>query len=419
MKKALQVILHILGFPALIALVVLVNLPIIKGGMSYGIFVFVGVIVAVVMAIIYYIAFLCVVKSKKKSITKQTITLILVIFFCLCGLWVVADVALPDFLASATSNTIFYEDLVDNYQARALVNEALLDEYILRNYNNGNLPNEKNGGLTLKQYQEEGVRNEKVKQLLTIHFASIDKDGYKSFVEPWIGMANGGRLTIPTLVHLLLDERELQNVDYYLYDEALKEVQTDPVMWNVLDMLGKPMDIAMDIEGMLAGMEGMEGIAGLVPVIFGAIQGPAADITESLLGSPIYVTYADKTITLTPSNESRGVLDYQSMAWLDSNGLLYAVVTLISVRNIFLIFAIWIILLNFAIGMLRGMGKEHKKVKYDEKGGSAPAYRGNAAGYPYPYPYGFVQIQGNDYGYLDMNRIRKNLIQGSQNGRMD
>ena len=107
------------------------------------------------------------------------------------------------------------------------------------------------------------------------------------------------------------------------------------------------------------------------------------------------------------------------MAWLDSNGLLYAVVTLISVRNIFLIFAIWIILLNFAIGMLRGMGKEHKKVKYDENGGSAPAYRGNAAGYPYPYPYGFVQIQGNDYGYLDMNRIRQNLIQGSQNGRMD
>ena len=230
-------------------------------------------------------------------------------------------------------------------------------------------------------------------------------------------MANSSRLTIPTLVHLLLDERELENVDYYLYDEALKEVKTDPVMWNVLDMLGKPMDISMDIEGLLSGMEGFEGLSGMVPVLFGAIYKPAASLTESLLGSPIYVTYADKTITLTPSNESRGVLDYQSMAWLDSNGLLYAVVTLISVRNIFLIFAIWIILLNFAIGMLRGMGKEHKKVKYDEKVGSA--YSGNAAGYPYPYPYGFVQVQGNDYGYLDMNRIRQNLIQGSQNGRMD
>ena len=81
MKKALQVILHILGFPALIALVVLINLPIIKGGISYGVMVFVGVIVAAVMALIYYIAFICVVKSKKKSILKQTVTLCLVVFF--------------------------------------------------------------------------------------------------------------------------------------------------------------------------------------------------------------------------------------------------------------------------------------------------------------------------------------------------
>lgn len=420
MKKALQVILHILGFPALIALVVLINLPIIKEGISYGVMVFVGVIVAVVMALIYYIAFICVVKSKKKSKLKQTVTLCLVVFFTLCGFWIVVDIALPDFFANATSNTVYYEDLVDNYQARADVHVALKDEYIRRAYNAHNLPHEDEpGGLTLEEYQKQGVKNENVQKLLTIQFASIDSDGYASFVDPWIGMANDDRLTIPTLIHLMTDDRtkNMENVDFALYDEALKEVKNDPVLWNVLDMMGKPMDIELSIDGT---------VGSLLPMVIPLASGDLAKIIgdKDILGSPIYISYNGKAITLTPSNESRGVLDYMSMAWLNNNGLLYAIVTLISVRTVFLIFAGWMILTNFMIGLLRGMSKEQvnlvkvKKGKGQEEPARAadrPVNNGYGAA---PYRYGYV-VAPNVYPQINMAEIRRQLIKDSREARRD
>lgn len=421
MKKALQVILHILGFPALIALVVLINLPIIQEGISYGVMVFVGVIVAVVMALIYYIAFICVVKSKKKSKLKQTITLCLVVFFTLCGFWIVVDIALPDFFANATSNTVYYEDLVDNYQARADVHVALKDEYIRRAYNAHNLPREgEPGGLTLEEYQKQGVRNENVQKLLTIQFASIDSDGYASFVDPWIGMANDDRLTIPTLIHLMTDDRtkNMENVDYALYDEALKQVKNDPVLWNVLDMMGKPMDIELSIDGE---------IGKLLPTIISLASGDLANIIgdKDILGSPIYISYNGKAITLTPSNESRGVLDYMSMAWLNNNGLLYAIVTLISVRTVFLIFAGWMILTNFMIGLLRGMGKEQVNLVKVKKGKGKEEEPARAADRPVnngygaaPYRYGYV-VAPNVYPQINMAEIRRQLIRDSREARRD
>ncbi|MDY4655259.1 MAG: hypothetical protein SO386_03440 [Eubacteriales bacterium] len=416
MKKALQVILHILGFPALIALVVLINLPIIKGGISYGVMVFVGVIVAAVMALIYYIAFICVVKSKKKSILKQTVTLCLVVFFTLCGFWIVVDIALPNFFADATSKTVFYEDLVDNYQARADVHVALKDEYIRRAYNAHNLPREnEEGGYTLEEYQEQGVRNANVQKLLTIQFASIDSDGYASFVDPWIGMANDDRLTIPTLIHLMTDDRtkNMENVDFALYDEALKQVKNDPVLWNVLDMMGKPMDIDMELDG-------------TVSLVINLLSNDLAKIIgdKDILGSPIYISYNGKAITLTPSNESRGVLDYMSMAWLNNNGLLYAIVTLISVRTVFLIFAGWMILTNFMIGLLRGMGKEKVnlvKVKRGKGKEEEPARADRPANRGYDanqYRYGYV-VAPNFYPQINMAEIRRQLIRDSRETRRD
>lgn len=401
MKKALQVLLHILGFPLLIALVVLVDLPIIKGGISYGVFLFVGIIVVAVMAIIYYIAFICLVakKKNKKSITRQTMTLIIVVFCCLTVFWGIVDLALPDFFANATSKTIFYEDLVDNYEARGDVNKALLDEYIRRNYNNGNLPDENNGGMTLAEYQAEGVRNELVSKLLAIHFTSIDQDGYTTFVSPYIDMANDGRLTTSTLIHLLLDERTFKDMPYYLYDASLDEIIEDPVMWNILDMLGS--DMAMDL-----GMD--ETTMTLIKVVLNMVNSPLADVIEEVLGSPIYISVNGTSIVLTPSNESRGVLDYQSQAWLNSNGLLYAIVTLISVRNLFLIFSGWIILLNFLIGLLRGMNKEIAAKKSGAVQAAEEAnQKENYGGYP-------NVVQSDSYLETEMKQIRKTLADGTR-----
>lgn len=407
MKKALQVILHILGYPAFLAIVILVNIPIIKGGISYGVMVFVGIIVAAVMALIYYIAFACVVKSKKKSKLKQTITLCLVVFFTLCAFWVVIDFALPDFFADATSNTVYYEDLVDNYQARADVHVALKDEYIRRAYNAHNLPHEdEDGGYTLEEYQEQGMRNENVQKLLTIQFASIDSDGYASFVDPWIGMANDNRLTIPTLIHLMTDDRtkNMENVDFALYDEALEEVKNDPVKWNVLDMMGSSMDMDLDL--------------GEYGFIISLVGPDVAEIIgdEDILGSPIYISYKDAKLTLTPSNETRGVLDYMSMAWLNNNGLLYAIVTLMTVRNISFIFAAWIIVLNFMIGLLRGMSKDKTPLLKGKKGEQPQQERerGNQSYGMVPYKYGYVSVAANAYPQINMAEIRRQLIRDSR-----
>ena len=457
MKKFLQVLCHILMFPALIGLIVWADFAMIRDEFgNYGIFVLIGVIVAAVIMLVYYIAFIANVAQKKKSVTKQTISLVLVVFFSIVGLWCVVDLALPDILAGATSQTLYYEDLVDNSKARMVVNKALLDEYITRNYNNGNLPDEDEEGneIPLETYLAQGLKNEKIKFMLVYHFKSIDTNGYKTFIAPWIGMANDDRLTIPTLIHLLLDERDWDETIYtegIEYKESMFGPTTvldtqallddmkvnDEFKWNVLDMMGKPMEIELNIDSFdLGDFDGLKPMIKGDTGLIGILKNDLADVVEKITGSPIYVSYDGKAIKLEPSNESRGVLDYMSMAWLDSNGLLYAIVALMSVRNIFLILGGWIILLNFVIGMLRGMGKEEKETKITAitkgHGAAAPAPaaanyydNGAAAGYGYggygyyggqPTFFGPVYPMSNvDYTALDMNQISRALSQDVHN----
>ena len=205
----------------------------------------------------------------------------------------------------------------------------------------------------------------------------------------------------------------MENVDFALYDEALKQVKNDPVLWNVLDMMGKPMDIDMELDG-------------TVSLLINLLGGDLAKIIgdKDILGSPIYISYQNKAITLTPSNESRGVLDYMSMAWLNNNGLLYAIVTLISVRTVFLIFAGWMILINFMIGLLRGMGKEKVnlvKVKRGKGKEEEPARADRPANSGYDanqYRFGYV-VAPNFYPQINMAEIRRQLIRDSRETRRD
>jgi len=389
MKKGLQVLLHILGFPAMLAVIAIVSVPIIADGMSYGIMVFVGLIVAVLMTVIYYVCFAIITKSKKKSKTKQTISLVLTVFFILCFFWIVVDIALPNFFADATSDTIYYEDIIDDYAARAAVNKALMDEYVRRNYMNGNL-----GGKVhsledeeeieeLEKYQKEGIKNDEVKKLLTIHFASIDGNGYATFTQPWISLATSDRLTIPTLIHLLLDERKFEELSDELYADAVEGLSRDPLKWkwNVLDMMGEDMALPMETS-----------FNGPIKIIGGVV----APLTEAIVGSPLIISANDESIILIPSNEARGVLDYQSMAWLNANGLIYAIVTLMVTRKFFFIFGAFMIFSNFAIGMLRGMGDEDGLVNHGEKPRKGGRKHNSDGAYTLQNLYG--NPYGNSYG---------------------
>lgn len=406
MKKALQIILHILGFPALIGLIVYNSFEMIKDGISYGVFVFIGIIITVLFALIYFLVIGIMAKrakrKNKQNIYRQTFVAMILSFVMLGGFWIGLDLGIPDFLADATSNTIYYEDLADNYYARSIVNKELLDEYIKRNVANGNLKS-----TSLEEYQAQGVRNEEVANLLKIHFKSIDKAGYVTFSGPNIDLALADRMTISVLVHLLLDVREIPETEYYLYDKKTKEVDTSHVDWNILDMLGAPMDIVeiqmLGEEGYNEFIEGLgdtgEAVKLLAPnakafreFISGIVNGIVPGIMQNITGSPIYIGFNDVKLQLVPSNESRGVLDYQSMAWLDSNGLVYAIVMLFSTRKFFLIFAGWMVLSNFIIGMLRGMGEElkAKNIKKD----NSNQYRQSRPYNPYE-PYGYSEAMEN------------------------
>ena len=115
MKKALCVIFHILGYPLLLAAVLYFNWNIMMSQVkNYGVFVFVGVIVAVVMALIYYICYAAITskkKKKRKTIFNQTVRLCMAVVIPMTGLWCLCDIALPDFLADATSSTIITKTL--------------------------------------------------------------------------------------------------------------------------------------------------------------------------------------------------------------------------------------------------------------------------------------------------------------------
>lgn len=224
--KAIEIICHILGFPLLLAVLVGVSIPTFKGGIGYGVPVFAGVIVTFVIALIYYIVFFVSASKEKKrravlqqriesadrngSVRPSTadpsrktgIVLAIVSVICLTGLWVLIDLALPNPIQTATSNTVLYEDLSDNWQARGDVHVELLDEFITKSFKAGNLKQK-----SLDEYLKEGIKNAEVKELIANEFESIDKNGYATFIGPSIDLAQNERMTIPALVHLLLDER--------------------------------------------------------------------------------------------------------------------------------------------------------------------------------------------------------------------
>lgn len=374
MKKGLQIVLHLLGFPLLIALVVVFSINMISLGISYGVMVFVGLIITLLMAGIYYLVFFLMAKRGKKTIYKQTFISIIVAAVCLGGLWLTIDVSLPELLSDATSNTIFYEDLADDYDARAQVNKDLLNEYIRRNVENGNLK-----ALSKEQYLEQGASNKEVVELIKKHTESIHYDGYDTFVGPWLDMANDSRMTIPVLVHLIVNEREFAEKPFPTRQGD--EMVDASVRWSILDMLGEPMEFDLGEDGMGVISNSMAGGIDLfeytVNVVLDALSNGIAD--EDVVGSPIYIRLKDgKVLQITPSNESRGVLDYQRMKWLESNGLIYMITSLFSIRKLFLIFAGVLIVTTYAIGLLResqekdktsnnGLSQKDKTKKVKEK----------------------------------------------------
>ena len=387
MKKVLKTLLYIIGFPALVALVAYNSLIIYEQGGTYGFWPFVGLILAGVLAIVYTIIFIVTGKNSKKHkgnfnrVKKSVATLVIMSFVLTAGIWLIVDIpfVLPDILETATQGTRKFEDLHEDYRAQAELHGNLLDEFIRMNVANGNLSTDEHSE---EEWVELGYKSPEVQALLKQNFKAMDTNGYKTFTSngPWLNLANDNRLTIPVLVHLILNEREVKDDVYYHLqaDITPKEIVTDKdgdvvnkkpvqneevetiITWSILDMQGTPMTI--DLSGLVAGLGDVD-IAALITSlgldktladVLGTVNEGIAD--PALAGAELYVGVdlrdGGLQIMLTPAAGLRGMHGYQHSAWLDSNNLLFAVLSIVPARQWIYIWGAVVVFSSVAVAAL-------------------------------------------------------------------
>lgn len=433
----LKILLYLLGFPLMAALVALNSMHVIESGLSYGFWVFGGVAIVVLVTLIYFVVAGITGHISKKAKTVKglrgaTAALVVVSVFLTTGLWMIIDKVMPPILEDATDGTITYEQIKENYNAQADVHKNLLDHFIKLNVANGNLPSKDSkvnpGELTLEDYLAQGYANPEVKELLHSNFKSLDA-GYKSFKGPWLPLGNDNRLTVPVIVSLILAERETTDLPYTLvlerkpipvltdktegtYDDGtVRGDSQETVQWSIMDMQQGTM--VLDLGGMLPDMPKplMQIISGLVatyaPDILTALNDAIAD--PALAGSPIYIGLDMRNdglaVNITPTSDSRGVWDYMHMAWLNSNNLLFMVVSLFPDRNIFLYFGGIVAVLSLAIGVLR-----EKRFKKDE-----PVEQPTMpAGGPKPYPENDNLVFENRYSQMMYQAAKRKQYEQQQ-----
>ena len=385
MKKVLKTLLYIIGFPALVALVALNSLTVYEEGGTYGFWPFVGLILAGVIAIVYTIIFIVTGKNSKKNrgnynkVKKSVATLVVMSFVLTSGIWLVVDIVLPGILETATQGTRKFEQLHEDYNAQAELHGNLLDSFIEMNVRNGNLSTDEH---SLEEWVELGYTSPEVQTLLKKNFTAMDANGYKTFTTngPWLNMANDGRLTIPVLVHLLLNEREVnEEITYQLvaevvpktfitdadgdkvYEDAIPNEEVETVLrWTILDMQGTAMNmdlsgviggLGIDVGGLITSMKLDTTLASVLETVNEALADPA------LAGAEIYIGLDTRDggfqIMLTPAAEGRGMHGYQNSAWLDSNNLLFAVISIFPARQWLYIWGAIVIFSSVAVAALR------------------------------------------------------------------
>ncbi len=141
-----------------------------------------------------------------------------------------------------------------------------------------------------------------------------------------------------------------------------------PLNWLVLDMLGTPMDLTsidltqMSIEGLgtVDTVVGLLGGTGVFNGVGGMLDTDVTALVEKITdGAGLRVSvYADDAgvlqIQLLPMNVTYGMLGYMQATWVQSNGLLMAVINLMGLRDyLYLFAAIGLLLIIVAGGLLK------------------------------------------------------------------
>lgn len=404
----LDVLLYIIGFPALIVLGYFASREFIANEI-YGLLAYIPIILPAVSMLICGIVELTLRLSAKKTfkegrkhrsnVKKQTLKLAISVVVCVCGLMLILDFALPPLLKDATEGTIKYEDIVENYSVQNKAQRQLVDSFIELNVENG----------FLKDKTYSLIEAKVADGTLT----AMSKEAYKTRFEELSVNFRGGTFTNPvdpiamqsawqsTTFNAIADKKADIILQYK--DEALANTEVTTLIKNVfrsidgayaafnpllIELAQVDMKYVMQSGDLLAAVmdfyvadskirtkfeangEKKVGVATdqLVVLDIEDYQSIGIDADDiflfewtilDMLGEvpegfdPMILSLFGITEAYPfTHNSRRGALDYMSMAWLDSVSLL-GIISIFSVRLYFFMFAGFIALMTLIRGAIR------------------------------------------------------------------
>ena len=410
---------------------------------------------------------------------------------------------LTSWIRRSSTTPAVYADTLMNDETRPYYSELfqfIYDEYIMTDITYALLNPDKEGignstrigmghaiaEVIYPEYKElvkEGMSNERISELFLNNYASLKNDGYLTFDDSMILYATTGRMTVPVVIRLLLDQgytytdgevayfdeetgsivepegvfylelykpdavnrlvaatgavrwatdgsglgivvQEVAGVEYGIGAVVIPNRDANgeiiqngggyiraPRTWSILDMDGKRMDVAaisdvvVDLGGLIGGL-GLDqatmelivnflnslkidilnpmtlgellnsnGMSILLNLLFGneldniadkLLQGITDVIMAATGGAGLYLNLAVNDegaleIAISPTNVEVGMHGYQYMTWMESNNLLIAVMSVMSLREWLYIFGAVSVLLAFAAGMCREIKARIKK----------------------------------------------------------
>lgn len=374
--------MYLLGFPIL-AIITLVDSIKWDGYGMYGAGAFASfiavVVIGVVCAAIHFGIYMYEKKKGKKAGFKLRAMIIPIVM--IFGVFLILEAAMPSVLADATSNTILYEDVVED-------SEGMHQKLVSR----VNAYKEKNGIKKDVKFQDAKVQ----KQFDEI-FASMDK-AYKTFNDVAISLAlrydmlegiSNGKIPLPVLATLIVktcdiefdEEGNVINANKFNQNATIEEIielnkEEIAKALNVLlvnmDNISDPKVLNDVINEVLFVVDTADGIKWNIFQILGEnVLVPDLDPNAEII-KVVQEQKLDETGAPMVDSEGNPVLEdkevvlgsclgYQDMAWLNGLDQMFFI-PLLAMRNVFIAFAFVIALL----GMLQQVIKMFYEKKYGE-----------------------------------------------------
>lgn len=188
----LEVFLYLVGMPLLVVLTAVFAVQFYQMVPYYTFWPFVGVILAGVLCLVFFIVLICVTRKKsRKTIRRQTIALVVTVLCLTFLVGALVDVLLPDILSSLTSGTLKVEDLENNYEEQSEVNAKLVRRFIMSNVANGNYSAEYAYDTMKSQLETFGSDMFKynsyylteLEQIISLSDAAAQKERYNALLE--------------------------------------------------------------------------------------------------------------------------------------------------------------------------------------------------------------------------------------------